>query len=105
MSKILDYINSFFHSVESVPEAECQPYEYELVNGKALEIRHYPQKRTMVVCPGDSITATITEGNEVIAKVTEPIDKTMLVDTIRTLRFNDSIGYKHAVGVLFGQRK
>ena len=102
MNFAFEYIKNFFSNVEATPNKPVEAHE--LVDGKAFTIKHYPLQRTMSVRPADRINATLREDHEVIAEVSEPINQTMTIDTISTFRFNDSLGFKHAVGVIFGQR-
>jgi hypothetical protein len=93
----------FFAEVEATPVAEPAPEE--LVDGKAFTIKHYSTMCTHYLVPNDVLRATISEDGEVLEQVEETINRSMTVDTISTLRFNDALGYKHAIGVLFGERK
>lgn len=100
---IAAFIRRFFAAVEATP---CPgPSPEELVDGKAFKIKHYPLKAPIHAMSSDTINASIEEDGNVIAQVSEPIHKTMTIDTISMVRFNDALGYKHAVGALFRERK
>jgi len=94
---------NFFRRVEATPVPE-KPDDSELVDGKAFTIKHYPLERPIYCCSADTLIATINENGKEIAKVEEPINMTVMVDTISTIRLNDALGYKHAFGAIFGQR-
>lgn len=100
---IKKFIKRFFKQVEETPV--LPPSEDELVDGQAFKIKHYPLKYPLHARSNDTLTITInlpSEGVDVV--VEEKIGEPMYIDTISTVRFNDSLGYKHAIGALFGQR-
>lgn len=96
------YREEFFRRVEAVRIKE--PSAEELIDGQAFAIKHYKMKHPVVLVAGDTITGSITEDHEPVASVTEAVDRTMRVNTISSIRFNDSLGFKHAVGIIFGER-
>lgn len=98
------YLSRFFCRARSVPAHELRPYKEELVEGCAFKIKHYPLKRAYHVMPGDTMNCTIREYGEEIERVEEPMTEAMLVNTIAVVRFNDSLGFKRAVGAIFGER-
>jgi hypothetical protein len=99
---ISKFIERFFKRVEETPI--IPPTEDELVDGKAFRIRHYPLDRPIPVDPTSIIQGSVYEGNELILQKTERVGVSMTVNTISMVRFNDSLGYKNAVGVIFGER-
>jgi hypothetical protein len=102
-NRLFEYFKSrFFKRVEETTVQE--PTEEELVEKCAFKFKHYPLKYPLAVMSGDMIRASITEGGETIAQIEEPMNITMTVNTISVVRFNDALGYKNAVGAVFGER-
>lgn len=101
---IKKFIKKFFKRVEYTPI--LPPSEDELVDGQAFKIKHYPLDRPMYLRPHDTLNVRLQILSEGVDEtVTEKIGASMCIDTISTVRFNDALGYKHAIGALFGQRK
>lgn len=92
----------FFKQVEAIPEQ--QPSVTELVDGRAFAIKHYPMSFPVTVIPNDTLTASISENGEKIAEFVEPINMNMTINTCSVFRFNDALGYKNAIGAIFGER-
>lgn len=100
---ISKFIRHFFNRVESTPVPE--PTVTELVDGQAFKIKYYPMECPVYAMPGDKLYASVTEDGELIKKVEEDVSTSMTVDTIAIIRFNDALGFKHAIGAVFGERR
>lgn len=100
---IKEFLKKFFKQVEETPVLPLS--EDELVEGQAFKIKHYSLSCSKYFSPKDLLTITIydTESNEEF-KVQEEIESSIYVDTVSTIRFNDALGYKHAIGAIFGQK-
>jgi len=103
MNSLRRFLDHFFSRVSSVPVPE--PSADELIDGKAFAIRHYPLEAPIYTGDFSELRAWILENGERIADIREPVSVAMRIDTISTIRFNDALGFKHAVGALFGERK
>ena len=101
--RIKNYIRQFFKTVAETPVP--LPAQTELIDGRALVIQHYPLTHAQNVESGDLIKGQIIENRTIIAEVQEEIGAPMHIDTISVLRFNDALGFKNAVGAVFGERK
>lgn len=99
---IATYISNFFRRIEETPI--LPPEQEELVEGQAFTIKHYPVSPPRYVHEDDILNISILENRTKVAEVSEKINCNLKIDTISTLRFNDALGYKHAIGALFGQR-
>lgn len=101
---IATYIKNFFERVESTPIPK--PTADELIDGKAFAIKHYLLDNGPFYATANDtlITANICEGRNTLFSVKEKINQTMIINSVSIVRFNDALGYKNAVGAIFGER-
>ena len=96
------YLKKFFDTSKAAKEEPIE--EHHLIDGKAFAIKHYPLANPCLAASGDTIRAAVRENGEVIKEVEEPITQALSINTISLFRFNDALGYKHAIGAIFGER-
>ena len=100
---IKKFIRMFFKTIEET--TVLPPSTDELIDGQAFKIKHYPLTKPVQLCARDKLIVTVhdRESKEDFI-VEEEIESSIYVDTVSTIRFNDALGYKHAIGAIFGQK-
>lgn len=100
------YKTKFFGNVESVVVEE--PKTGELLNGKAFDIRYFSLGETIRLHPEDSLRLTYTprpaEPKENAFVVKEQTGLYIDVTHAAIFRFKDALGFKNAIGAVFGER-
>ena len=79
-------------------DAEC------MIDGKAVSINYYPLANPVEARADDKMRCSVNRSNGETEMIEADINMAMRVDTIGVFRVQDALGFRSAIGGVFGER-